>query len=77
MSLKEKKTEHDRRTYRQILTAQDSHVQPGIDVGQLILQKETWKVLCVVVYDEFKWKLHVCTYNDAWGLTPNLNLNLH
>lgn len=41
MLLNEKKTEHDRRTYRQILTAQDSHVQPGIDVGQLILQKET------------------------------------
>lgn len=33
---------------RQILTAQDSHVQPGVDVGQLILQKQKWKFLCVL-----------------------------
>lgn len=33
------------RTDRQILTAQDSHVQPGVDVGQLILQKQKGKVL--------------------------------
>ena len=28
-----------RRTDRKILTAQDSHVEPGIDVGQLILKR--------------------------------------
>lgn len=33
------------RTDRQILTAQDSHVQPGVDVGQLILWTQNGKVL--------------------------------
>lgn len=39
-----KKTGYVLRTNRQRLTAQDSHVQPGVDVGQLILKKQKRKV---------------------------------
>lgn len=35
------KGEETGRTDRQVLTAQDSHVEPGVDVGQLILQRHT------------------------------------
>lgn len=61
-----KKTGDVLRTDRQILTAQDSHVQPGVDVGQLILQKQKGKVLvrgCArrILHE----KRHVCTYAGA------------
>lgn len=40
-----KKAGYVRRTDRQTLTAQDSHVQPGVDVGQFILERQGGKVL--------------------------------
>lgn len=56
MLLIEKKTRHE----RQILTAQDSHVEPGVDVGQLILQKQ--KVL-------FFW-VHGCVRANLNEISP-------
>lgn len=34
---------------RKRLTAQDSHVEPGVDVGQLILQRHRQEIVCVGV----------------------------